>query len=458
MKGRTSRALSELKQIYGWKDEQKKGRTISLCSALLTAVYNVFITGVFHTGFLSMYDIDLVGVGIISFIPPLANCFFMFSPMILERIQHRKWVLVGAKVFFYALYIIATTVMPLIVKDTQARVLWFCILQFVSHAVYSMFSAGFTPWFYAFYPEDQRLRAAYISDNQIFSSVASNGALLLSGVMTMLAARAGRQNELVLGMRYFAFVLVLLDVGMQAMAKEYPYPVRKERVHLREVFTLSLKYEKFMACLLLIFAWNYISNLNSGLWSYFLLNTVGFPYSTINFASATYPLFLLLFTPMWRRVLGHYSWIRTFGFCVVAWVPTELMMFFLSPVTKWIYLPAILFQHLVAVGLNLSYANIFYMNLPRENATTHTCFQSVFCNVFAFLGLMTGTLWCNAFGSRVLYIGSVPITAVQFTTIFRTVTLLPLGIFLMHNWRRFTPDHEIEAIELAVGRRNVKNQ
>lgn len=94
MKIRPSHAALELRQIYGWHDDQRKGRTISLISSLLTSVYNVFITGVFHTGFLSMYDIDLVGVGIISFIPPLANCFFMFSPMILERIQRRKWVLV----------------------------------------------------------------------------------------------------------------------------------------------------------------------------------------------------------------------------------------------------------------------------------------------------------------------------------------------------------------------------
>ena len=287
----------------------------------------------------------------------------------------------------------------------------------------------------------------------LISSLASNAALLLSGFMTIAAARAGRQNQLVLGMRYFAFVLVLLDVGMQAMAKEYPYPVRKERVHLREVFTLSLKHKKFMACLLLMFVWNYISNLNSGLWNYYLLNTVGFPYSTVTFASATYPIFLLLFTPMWRRVLGRYSWIRTFGLCTAVWVPTEIMMFFVSSASKGIFLPAAMLQHVVSVGLNLSYANVFYMNLPQENATTHTCFQSVFCNVFAFLGLMTGTLWCKGFGSRMFYIGAVPITAVQFTTLFRAVTMLPLGMLLMHFWRSFTPDSEVEAMDLAAGKR-----
>lgn len=453
MRIRAFHASSELRQIYGWHDEHKKGRTISLISALLTGVYNVFITGVFYTGFLSMYDIDLVGVGIISFIPPLASVFYMFSPMILERIKRRKWVLVAAKIYFYAMYIIATNIMPLLVSDPAQRVVWFCIIQFLAHAVYTVFSAGFTPWFYAFYPQDQRLRAAYISYNQVFSSVLANVVMLLAGMLTSTAEKGGWQQQLILSMRYVAFVLVLLDVGAQAMAKEYPYPVSKERVRLREVFTLSLKYKKFMACMLLLFAWNYISNLNNGLWNYYLLNTVRFPYSTITLASASYPLFLLLFTAPWRRVLSRFSWIRTFAFGVLMWVPTELLAFFLSPQTKIIYPILVIWQHTLSVGLNLSYANVFYLNLPRENATTHTCFQSVFCNVFAFLGLMTGTLWCNAFGGRVLHVFTVPITGVQFTTIFRAVTMLPLAIILLRHWRSFTPDSEIEEMALLEKKR-----
>ena len=47
-----------------------------------------------------------------------------------------------------------------------------------------------------------------------------------------------------------------------------------------------------MACLYLMFIWNYISNLNNGLWNYYLLNTVHFPYSTISTASALYPLII----------------------------------------------------------------------------------------------------------------------------------------------------------------------
>ena len=80
---------SQLRLIYGWKDEKRKGRSISLISTLLTSFYNVFITGSFYTGFLCMYEISLVGVGIITFISPLANCFSIFSDCV-----PRSWIFV----------------------------------------------------------------------------------------------------------------------------------------------------------------------------------------------------------------------------------------------------------------------------------------------------------------------------------------------------------------------------
>ena len=437
---------SQLRGLYGWRDEKRQGRTIVLLDALLVAVFDVFITGVFYTGFLSMYDIDLVGVGVITFIPHIASCFFVFSPMVLERIKKRKWVLVASKIYFYTMYIIATNLMPLVVKDPHARVVWFAVIVFLAYSVYRIFSAGFTPWFYNFYPEKQEMRAAFISYNQIISAVSSSVMILLGGIIVTAAGAA--QNRVILYFRYFAYVLVIMDVAFQAMAKEYPYPVRAQKVRLKEVFTLSLKYKKFMACMVLMFVWNYISNLNNGLWSYYLLNTVKFPYSTITTASALYPISLVLFTPWWRRLLGRESWIRTFAVGVILFVPTEIYFFFLSPVTKWLYFPGVIFQHFLSVGLNLSYANIFYMNLPQENATTHTCFQSVFCSVCAFLGLMTGTLLCRWVGDFTWYLGAIPITGVQYTTLMRAVTLFILGVVLMKKWRVFTPDSEIEAVEL----------
>lgn len=445
------RIFLQLRDIYGWKDNARKGRTITLISSLLTSFYNVFITGIFYTGFLSMYEISLVGVGIITFIGPLANCFSIFSPMVLERIQKRKWILISAKIYYYFMVIIATNLMPLLVSDPGLRVVWFCVLQFLATAIYAVFSAGFTPWFYNFYPQDTHTRTAYLSYNQIFSSILSSCILLISSALTTLVESSGYQEVLILALRYFAFVLVLIDVLFQAQAKEYPYPLETDRVHLHEVFTLSFRFPKYLRCLLVMFAWNFICTLNNGTWNYYLLNNVGFSYATINLSSIFCLLMVLLFTPFWRRVLNRLGWVRTFGLCVLIWSPTEVYFFFLSPVTRWMYLPGIIIQNFISVGMNLSYANLFYLNLPEKNATTHTCFQAFFCNLFSCLGLLTSTLWCSWFGEEtVIYLGALPTTAVQYTTLARFAAMFLLSLILLRHWHAFTPESEINLLTHAI--------
>ena len=144
-------ALS-MSDIFSLKNDEAKGRTINLGCNLLAAFYNVFITGIFYTGFLSMYDISITGVGIITFIPYIANIFSIFSSKILGRFKRRKPILIASKIYFYAMYIVATTVMPQFVVDPQARLVWFAVILFLGYSVYAPFAPGFTVWFYNFFP------------------------------------------------------------------------------------------------------------------------------------------------------------------------------------------------------------------------------------------------------------------------------------------------------------------
>ena len=323
------RRFAALGEIYNLRDEYAKGRLISLADGLITAFYNVFITGIFYTGFLSMYGMSITDVGIITFIPPIASCFCVFSSAVLEHFPRRKPILIASKIFFYAMYILATTLMPNFVQDPSARLTWFAIILFVAHAVYALFSPGFTSWFYAFYPPDNERRTRYIVFNHIFASITSSVILVLSGLLTDALADSPRQNDLILGLRYFAFALVLLDVGLQACAKEEPHP-KDAKVRLGEVFTLPFHYRKFLRCMLMMFAWNSIANLNNGLWNYHLLNHMKFSYTLLNTVSMLYTVILLLTNGLWQKMLRRYSWIKTFGIANLLWFPTEIRFFFLD--------------------------------------------------------------------------------------------------------------------------------
>ena len=444
--------------IFNTKNDDAKGRLIYLCCVLLASFYNVFITGIFYTGFLTMYGISITGAGIVTFIPFVANVFSIFSSRVLAKFKRRKPYLVASKIFFYAMYIIATTVMPKFVLDPDARLTWFVIILFVAHAVYALFTPGFTLWFYRFFPKDNERRTRYVQYQQIFGSIMSSCILLFSSILTDAVSGSAYQETLIVGLRYFAFALVVIETSIQALAKEYPVTAENP-MKLTQVFTLPFRYRKFILCMAMMFCWNFIANLNNGLWNYHLLNHMDFSYTLINAMSIMYTFILLMGSGLWRRVLRRYSWIRTFGIALLFWAPTEVICFILSPETAFLYVPVCVAQNILAVGLNLSYANILYMNLPEENTTALIAFNTLGCNIFAFLGLITGTWVSSLTGDTTVSMLGMNVYSVQFTALMRAVTILAMGIILFTRWKAFTRDADIEEVERdAAARRMARAQ
>ena len=439
-------ARYSLGEVYNLKDDKAKGRLISLLFSLVAAIFNVFITGSLYTGFLTMNDIDIAGVGIISFIPCLASVTSVFSSLILERIKHQKAVLIASELYFYVMYILATTIMPVFVKDPSARVVWLAVILFLAYGVNALFSPGLTTWFYNFYPDGNELRIKYMSLNSIFSSIMSSIVLMGSGLLADAVAGSANQYKLIVTLRYVAFGLVLVSTWLRTQAKYYPYPVG-EKTKLSQVFTLPFRYRKFILCMGLLFFWGFISNLNSGTWTYHLLNHIGCSYTIINFSTVMYTVFLILFTPFWRRVLRRHSWIRTFAVTCLMWVPTEILFFCMTQETSWMYVPLCVAQNLISVGMNLSYANIIYMNLPKENSTTCIAFYTVGYNLCASIGAIVGTK-ISSLGNDMpsMFLG-INAYSVQYTTLLRAVFIGTVGAVLLRCWRAFSRDEDIAEVE-----------
>ncbi len=436
--------------IFGFHDEDAKGRTVYIFCVILNAFYNVFITGVFYTGFLSMNGMSITDAGIVTFIPYLGNLFSVFSSKILRHFKRRKPVMIAAKIYFYAMYILAATIMPKFVIDPQQRLYWFAAIVFLAYALYSPFDPGFVIWFYRFFPEDEARRSRYLLYQQIAASVVASVILIFSSMITDAVNNAQNQQALINGMRYFAFVLVLIEIAIQVQAKEYPVPPEPP-LKFTQIFTLPLRYKKYMYCTLLMFAWNYIGNLNNGLWSYHLLNHLNFSYTLINTMAVIGTVILLTTSGLWQKVLARYSWIKTFGLALLLWVPTEFGFFVLTGEQIGLYLLLTVTQYILSVGINLSYANVLYMNLPKENETALIAFNTLGRNFLAFLGLLTGTYVSSLTGDATAPFMGMQIYSVQHTTLLRAATIFVMGVVLVKYWRSFTPDEDIARLQRKGG-------
>lgn len=438
--------METFREIFNLRDDKAKGRTMVLTATLLQTIYNVFITGTLYTGFLTMYGMSITDSGIVTVCNYLGYLLCIFSPKILSRFRRRKGVLLTVKVIYYAVYILVPNIIPRFISDPHDRMVGFSVITIASVGFLALFIPGYTAWYYGYYPEDTERRTRYLVFSQNIVAILSGVVLLGSSFLTDALNNSPYQEQLILGFRYLAFALVLLEVFALSRVKEPSYQ-DSEHPRLSDVFTLPFRNKKFMACMWLMFAWSFCSNMHNGTWTYHLMNHLGFSYMMINFISLIYPVILLLFSPLWTKVLRRFSWIKTLGIGILLLAPMEFIFFFMTPERGFLYLPVSLVQNVMLVGINISYANVLYMNLPQENSTAYISFNTIGCNVFCLLGVMTGTYITSITDDNTISLLGMEVYSFQFTLILKGVLLVGLGVLLILKWRSFTSEEVLAELE-----------
>lgn len=394
-------------QIFNFKTPESRGRIVMLTSAVMDSVINYLTAGIFYTGFLIGNDIDIVDMGIITFIPYIASLFSLVTPMILEKMKRRKWYLCIMRTLYFTVNILGTTLLPVFVHDKDMKILGFGIIVFVAGVLNSLMASGFPVWHLNFIPDD--VRARYFSMQQIITMIISAVTLLTSSSIADALNDTPYELEIITAFRYIAYALAIIEMIIMILPKEYPYP-QTEKVSFKNVLVLPLKNKPFMFTMSIIAMWQFSSSLTS-LFSYYLLNDCNVPYIFINSLDAAYAVFLIVCSPIWVKLLKKWSWLRTFAISAILHLPTNIMYGFATEDNYfWLVMTVRLVQHVLGVGMNLAYANIQYIALPEAERSNYIAFYNVMYNVMALIGssaatgfvALTKNMTFNIFGIEVV--------------------------------------------------------
>ena len=428
-----------LYSLFNFKEERALGRSCMLLSSALSSVISWLTTGLFYTSFLMANGIDVVKIGIITFVPYIANCASIFSPSILERFARRKGILSASRAAYYTLNILAITVMPRFVTDPTARMSLFVLFIFAANIINALFTSGYQVWQVNFIPEN--VRAGYFSVNTLFTAFIGCGAALASSVVADALAASAYQDTILVIFRYIAYAFGLLDVFILARPKEYPYLRSATVPRLRDIFVKPVQNKKFALTMLIVFFWNVAISVPNASLNYYLINDVGVSYTFIYVINMFYPLFLLLFLPAWNRLLRRWGWLRTFAYAALLHTPTNLLYSCATAANfRWVIPTVRLTQHLFGVGMNVAYANMVYLNLPAEDQTNYISFHTLVLNGATFLGIMAGTWFVSAFPELRLQIGGLTFVNHQMLLWVNALGNLLVPLAVLKLLPRLTPD------------------
>jgi len=428
-------------QLFNYKDELAKGRCSMLISAVIGSVNGWLTGGLFYTSFLMANGINLVNIGIISFVPYIAHCFSIFSPMILERFPKRKKILLGSSFITSTLSLLVLTFMPRFISDPTVKMVLFVILIFTTNIITSLFSSGWTAWHVKFIPDS--VRAEYFSASTLFTAFIGCGSALISSVVADALSASAYKDTIIVVFRLIAFGLAMLNLVNLAIPKEYPYERSAEIPRLRHIVTKPFQHKKFMLTMCLAVIWSFCVSCSPASLNYYLINDVGVSYSFIYIINMFYPFFLMAFLPFWKRILRKQGWLKTIAIGAILHLPTNLLYSCVTSANYIWLMPLVrLTQHFFGVGFNVAYANILYINLPEEDQTNYISFYTLITNIAGFLGSMAATTFIARFPDLVVTIFGLRFTNVQMLLWMDCLgdILLPLGIMLL--LKQITPDAE----------------
>ena len=229
-------------RLYNLKDEKIRGRAMILANVLCYSIGNIFVSGTFQTAFLAANGIDIVRVGIISFIPYIAWALSVFSPMLLAKVRRRQRMLFCVDLVYYTSLIVATTVMPLFVKDPTAKTIWFAVFTFIPHAINALLGTGYTSWMLRFVPEGRDVNVFTAYNNMVALVCGNATALIASGVATVLAA-GENSYWFLFWIRIASAVTFLIGSAILYLTpKEIPTPPPEKVPTPLQVLTVPVRY------------------------------------------------------------------------------------------------------------------------------------------------------------------------------------------------------------------------
>lgn len=420
---------SSWQPVYNFMTTGGKARTNLLFAVIVQAIISGFTGGVFYTGLLVGYGINIVNISILSIIPNVCSVFSLLSPLVLSHFKRRRAVLSITRILYYIVNILGITLLPQFVHSESGRVAGLIVIVFFSNAINFIFSPGYSPWHMHYITEDVRVN--YFSSTTLASSISSSTVLIIASILTdRLEGEA--QLHLITVMRFIAFGIALLDVYFLQKPREPEYKLSVKRLSLIKTIKIPLSNKRFLLTTLVYALHVFAVNISGSTINTWLLEEVRTGYLYLNIIMAVWCLFIAGTSPMWGRFMRKHGTFVTLAVSMALYGPTFFAWACVNHENYlWLMTILRLLQHSTGMGVSLSVNNLIYVNLPDTDQDSYIALYNLIANVTAFLTLSIGTAIVAAVGDGALHLWGMTFTGVPILLLLEGALYLLVALFVL---------------------------
>lgn len=388
--------------VYNADSVGGKARSSILSAVIVQAIVSGFTGGIFYSGLLLGYGINIVNISILTAIPTVCSFFSIFSPQILSRFKHRRVILTVTRILYYTVNILGITLLPQFIHSEVGRIVGLIAIAFTANTLNALFSPGYSPWHMTYITEDIRIN--YFSSTTLVSQLTSSTVLILVSLIAD-SMTGDAQINLIITIRYIAFAAAMLDVYFLQRPDEPEYKSSTDRLSLLKVLKIPLTNRRFLFTILVYCVYLFSASIVATSIDAWVINEVKTGYLYINVINILFCVYIPLTSPFWTKMMHKRGTFMTLAISLIVTAPTNIIYAFVSN-NNYIWLMTIvrLTQHLFGMGTILSVNNLIYINLPETDRDSYIACYTLLANVTGLLCAATSTSILAAMGTNTLNI------------------------------------------------------
>lgn len=383
---RTMQSFTEGWFVKGDRMSEDRGRLL-LCNYTSNVIANL-VGGTFWTGFLLLLKADDAFIGTMTMIATAANMLQFFAPLLLERFSRRKGMLTALRGILYALNVAFVALIPLFPAGDHVKLTMLAITILIVNILNAIMSPGLTIWHVQSIPQNVR-PYFYSVITMTVGGVVAVVNLAGSKVVDVMTAHGMAYEGFVI-LRVVAAALCVLEMVLYLRIKEYPYESSGTTFHLKDLVLEPFRNKLYLRTVAVVFLWNLAANMPGSYYTVYLLRNLNVSYSYITIISMVNIPITLFLTPLWRKALGRNGWFKTLYLSVSVYLTHYLVLALVTKQSLFLYPLSQVLAYVFAIGINLSFTGIPYVNLPEKRQTAFIGFYSSAANLAALLGVTMG--------------------------------------------------------------------
>lgn len=391
--------------------DYQKSRTYSIFEGSFARTIFNLTSGAFLAGFAGYLGAGDSFNGIIAAIPVLAGVIQLFSPIVFEKMEKRKHI-VMLLCLIHRLLLGFMVFIPFIVKGQSARLAMVAAVYFISYLAVSFINPAASGWIIDLTPEN--IRGKYFGTRESYMLGAATVFTLIMGRVLDIYKDKGNEYGGFIVMFSFVIVLAVGNFVSFSLMKEKPVKINKTGLNLSKVITIPLKDKKFRKIVMLFIFWNIAVQIGGPFFAIYMVTGLKLSYTYIMAVVMIGTLTNTLLVRIWGRMADRKSWVFVIKLSILMLAFTHFVWLFINPSTSLIMVPLMNIAGGAAwAGIGISAFNIQFIYSPEEGRTVYIGFNAAFSGLIGFLSTLAGSALLLLLGGFKISISGFTIGSMQ---------------------------------------------